>query len=158
MERNYYSTKNQDILRQLVSREVLMNGTAMVEFILRSESNEAPFSYEDAVNAYYKVCPDCGSVLSETDNPGIYKCDDCDELYEESEIVEEEKEVCEWWFVTEYFARKLEAQGELVIHAGHHIWGRLGSGQAIYLDSVIGRIGEEMEILEGMRYDWSRRD
>ena len=157
MRRNYFSTKNQEILRQLVSREVLMNGTAMVEYILRSESSEAPISYDDAVNAYYKVCPDCGSILSETDKPGVYKCDSCDEFYDESEIAEEEKEVCEWWFVTEYLAKKLEAQGELII-AGYNIWGRLGSGQAIYLDSVIGKIGEEMEILEGMKYDWSRRD
>lgn len=50
-------------------------------------------------------------------------------------------EVLEWWLVTPYLARKLNDEGEVILEQyGCHWWGRLTSGQAIYLDSVMQSI------------------
>lgn len=54
-----------------------------------------------------------------------------------------DEEVLEWWLVTPYLARKLKAQGEVILEAyGCHWWGRLTSGRAIYLDAVMQAICE----------------
>ena len=52
-----------------------------------------------------------------------------------------DEEVLEWWLVTPYLARKLKGQGEIILEAYDcHWWGRLTSGQAIYLASAIQSI------------------
>ena len=49
MSRDYHSTTNQEILRKLVDREVLMCGTDIVEYSLRNcyEPEDAPFASHD---------------------------------------------------------------------------------------------------------------
>lgn len=89
----------------------------------------------------------------------LYKCTgyNCDKYVLESEADEEANEAYEWWFVTGWFAEKLKEHGEMVIDTGwHYVWGRSCTGQAILLDWVIGKIAEEMGILEGMEHDWSK--
>lgn len=50
-------------------------------------------------------------------------------------------EVLEWWLVTPWLAERLREQGEIVIDKlGCRWWGRLTSGQAIYMDGVIQEI------------------
>ena len=50
-------------------------------------------------------------------------------------------EVLEWWFVTPWLAERLKEQGEIIIDKlGCRWWGRLTSGQAIYMDGVIQEI------------------
>jgi len=72
---------------------------------------------------------------------------DIEELEAEQE---EPAEVLEWWLVTPYFAEKLREKGEAFLSfEGEEWWGRTCSGQAIFLDGVIGEIGRDMEILEG---------
>jgi hypothetical protein len=45
---------------------------------------------------------------------------------------------------------KLKRYGEVFVEIfGEIWWGRTCTGQAILLDYVIGRIGEDMDILEG---------
>jgi hypothetical protein len=66
--------------------------------------------------------------------------------------IEEEipKEIYEWWLVTSWFEDKLKEKGEVFLELfGETWWGRQCTGQAILLDYVIGRIGEDIEILEG---------
>jgi hypothetical protein len=66
--------------------------------------------------------------------------------------IEEEipKEPLEWWLVTGWFGEKLKGYGEVFVEIfGETWWGRTCTGQAILLDYVIGKIGEDMEILEG---------
>ena len=47
-------------------------------------------------------------------------------------------EVLEWWLVTPWLAERLKEQGEIIIdELGCRWWGRLTSGQAIYMDGVI---------------------
>lgn len=86
----------------------------------------------------------------------IYKCPCCEEHVLESESNEEMNEALEWWFVVPGFAEQLKKHGEMVIRGWNNAWGRSTTGQAIYLDNVVGKIAEEMEILEGMENDWSK--
>ena len=96
---------------------------------------------------------DCSCHYGET----LYKCAGCGKYVLESDANEEANEAYEWWFVTSWFAEKLKEHGEMVIDTGwHYVWGRGCTGQAILLDWVIGKIAEEMGILEGMEHDWSK--
>jgi len=67
-------------------------------------------------------------------------------------------EPIDFYVVTEHFARKLEQNGEVVNEImGFHIWGRTQFGQLIVADSIITTIANQMQILEGQRYDWSEK-
>ena len=56
-------------------------------------------------------------------------------------IYEADEDVMEWWLVTPYMARLLRNESEIVLeNLGCHWWGRTSTGQAIYLDYVIGEI------------------
>ena len=51
------------------------------------------------------------------------------------------EEVLEWWLVTSWLADRLRGQGEIIIdELGCHWWGRMSSGQAIYMDHVMQEI------------------
>jgi len=52
---------------------------------------------------------------------------------------------------------QLKEKGHPVLEWGNnYYWGRCTTGQAILLDYVISKICEEMEILQGQKYDWSK--
>ena len=54
-------------------------------------------------------------------------------------------EVLEWWLVTPWLAERLKEQGEIIIEElGCRWWGRLTSGQAIYMDGVIQKSAEKI--------------
>lgn len=99
-----------------------------------------------------ELAKDCICKYGET----LYRCMGCGKYVLESDATEEFNEAYEWWFVSDYLAEKLAEHGEMVIQGYHNVWGRGCSGQAILLDWVIGKIAEEMEILEGMENDWSK--
>jgi hypothetical protein len=89
-----------------------------------------------------KIIPIDARVLAEDDDP---------------ETHDEEREAYEHWLVDRRFGEKLEEHGEMVIYdfmGLEAIWGRTCTGQAICMDHVIGEIAEEMEILEGQKYEW----
>ena len=54
-------------------------------------------------------------------------------------------DVMEWWLIDSWLAERLKEQGEIIIDKlGCRWWGRLTSGQAIYMDGVIQEIcGED---------------
>ena len=56
-------------------------------------------------------------------------------------------EIFEYWFVSNFFAEKLEAKGEVVSHDffGHCVWGRTTTGQSISMDHVIREIYAELK-------------
>lgn len=64
------------------------------------------------------------------------------EACEANDIEPYQREVYEHWFVSEWLAEKLEAEGEKVDKdfAGLCVWARTTTGQAIYADGVIERI------------------
>ena len=57
----------------------------------------------------------------------------------------EDEEVMEWWLVSDWLAKKLEARKEVVINYAdfNYFWGRQCSGQAIKLDTLIQDIAKE---------------
>ena len=65
-------------------------------------------------------------------------------------------EALEHWVVSSWLAEKLEDKGEMIVYdfLGLTIWGRRTSGQAIYMDGVIGEISSDMGILEGQENEW----
>lgn len=81
----------------------------------------------------------------------------CD--YERINADDHRREVFEHWLVSDWFAEKLRARGEVVCDDLHGltVWGRTTTGQSIYMDLVIYEIASEMEILEGQANDWGKR-
>ncbi len=56
-------------------------------------------------------------------------------------ILDADDEILEWWLITPFLAELLKREGETVItEYDCHWWGRTQSGQAVHMDSVIGRI------------------
>ncbi len=56
----------------------------------------------------------------------------------------------------EYLAARLKEQGEMTGEFFNlTIWGRCTTGQSISMDSVIGTIAAEMQILHGQKNDWT---
>lgn len=68
------------------------------------------------------------------------------ELCEQQRIDPYEREVYEHWAVSQWFAEKLQAQGERVDtnFAGLNVWARTCTGQAISIDGVVQKIYREM--------------
>lgn len=75
------------------------------------------------------------------------------DLWELESLDPEPREIYEWWFVSDFLARKLIEMGYPVLKH-EAIWGRCTSGQAIKMDWVIKRVCEDMEILYGQQYAW----
>lgn len=169
---SYNSTANQNIKRKLVEREVLCQVNREVEFILKFSSenhHDTPYSWDDVENMYHAdrdaleyhaqqlSIGEEYELFDEFDASDLSDIDDDDlrkylEDYHDFEV--ERAEPLEWWKVTNWFCKKLHAQGECVI-LHDNIWGRQTSGQSILLDGVISRIAEEMEILAGMKNEWT---
>ncbi len=74
-------------------------------------------------------------------------------IEEYNNLEDEPQEIYEWWLVSSYLCEKLKAKGQPVIEE-QNIWGRCTTGQAILLDYVIGKIAQDMEILEGQKNEW----
>lgn len=69
----------------------------------------------------------------------------------------EPQEIYEWWAVSRNLYEDLKAKGEPVCDTGStYVWGRTTTGQAILLDGIISEICADMEILQGMKNDWSK--
>ena len=100
---------------------------------------------EGEIEDYLKqqgIIPKNASVIAENDEPIT---------------TEDEREAYEHWLVDRWFGARLLDHREMVIFdflGLECIWGRTCTGQAILLDHVIGEIAEEMEILEGQKYEW----
>ncbi|MEZ4621175.1 MAG: hypothetical protein R2867_37525 [Caldilineaceae bacterium] len=115
----------QDKLRRFVDREVLLCQTSLVEDKL--------FNIDDVVNFCYT-----DSELKEMGYSDVEGAIDNGEDW---------KEIYEWWVVSDWLAEKLEEQGEaMLINDFGKWWGRTCTGQAIYLDSVIEEIYDEIEM------------
>lgn len=158
------SSKNQDIKRKFVGREVYGNVNSMAEYVLSKswDDRDAPFCYDDLSNAEERICGECGSTdgFEEYETKGgatKFKCCDCGKKYKQDEYDELETqyaEIYEWWLVSGFLVEKLKQNGGCVIDF-ENIWGRQTTGQAILLDGIISRICYDMEILEGQKYEWS---
>lgn len=178
MSKNYNSSKNQEIKRVFVDREVMANVGGMVEFILNCETTGAPFTLDDIENFWQYPeysHKDTGEYFGggtnevleeekervndiiadlEDADPEDPKIDQYNDYLEELDRLESEPaEIFEWWLVSGHLCDKLQEKGECVIDS-EGIWGRRTTGQAILLDSVISQICEDLGILEGMENAW----
>lgn len=68
-----------------------------------------------------------------------------DSLEAMQESGEDQQEIYEWWFVTQWLYERLKKAGEPVMDSDYgYLWGRTCTGQAISLDRVIQDIYAEM--------------
>lgn len=165
---DHNSVVNQEIKGQFVAREVKTCFSYEMEAILSASQEHAikdlP-TFEDIENLYQDICPKCGSddiyKVPQEDKPSAnddcFECGSCKVLLPNDELESNPQEIFEWWIVTEYLYNHLKKHGDPVLEWGNnYYWGRGTTGQSIYLDWVISKICEEMEILEGQKYSWAK--
>lgn len=152
---DYDSIENQEIKRKFVQREVYtcfsyeMDNILNIPYCDGRNGQDLP-TFEDIENLYEYKCPECGEGYQIEE-----QAKEC--CNSEEEIENEPQEIYEWWIVSEFLYRKLKEKGYPVLEWGNnYYWGRCTTGQAILLDWVISQICEEMEILQGQKYDWSK--
>ncbi len=97
------------------------------------------------------------SMLEDCFKTSVYNYEDIENLFFKDNE-EDAQEIFEWWNVSEFLYNKLKEKGEPVFTPNNfnYFWGRTCSGQAILLDSVISEICNEMEILDGQKFSWSK--
>ena len=167
----YNSSKDQEIERKFVDREVLYCVSSLIyELSKKDEYFEELIpilqqpDYDAAISDIIDTEPENDVLdylgIAHKDNiqetiDNMFNSDKedmCNHFYAEPEDIE----ALEHWIVSDWLAKKLEKQGEMITHdfMGLTIWGRTCSGQSILLDGVISRICENLEILEGQKHEW----
>lgn len=174
---DYYSAANQEVIDKIVDKEVLYNLSTFVEEMY----NQDPDGILDLLhrNDWEEPCRDAGwfpvkelskeqqALYAIKDNPVYVQIkispegeftvaqsfeENWYDLAYEIGVDPYETEVYEHWLVSDRFAKKLKDKGEAVqVYLGLTIWARTTTGQSISLDYVIGKIAEDMEILEGQK-------
>jgi len=175
--RDYDSVKNQEIKRRFVEREVIYNVSTLIYELAKKAEVLDSEDYEELMRIIEKPDyetaveddPNCHVQYSKKLDGYVWINKDTHEISESFGTYDEACEGCvqangldydyleiyEHWIVSDFLARKLKAYGEAVGEIlGLTVWGRATTGQAIYLDYVISRICEDLEILEGQRYEW----
>jgi len=153
---DYNSNENQEIKGKFVAREVKTCFSYEMQAILSASNNaqnkEYPLpTYDDIENMYEWKCPECGNGFASEEEAKT--C--CNS---ETDPENEPQEIYEWWIISEFLYNKLKEKGYAVLEWGNnYYWGRCTTGQAILLDSVISEICSNMEILQGQKYDWSKK-
>jgi hypothetical protein len=181
MLNDYNTPTNSRILSELVRREVIHSAGQLVSHlaaqgdqfddaetlygILSKPQYTHEYEYECECGYAWAVSNDEPEDLIELDDledgdQGC-NCHECGTMCSPSEVSgydADPLEALEFWIVSRWFAAQLEERGELVGEVlDFHVWGRTTSGQQIAADDVIGRIAEEMEILDGQAYSWADR-
>ena len=172
-------SKNQEICRKLVEREVIYNVNELISELSRKEEYMEDLidlmvkeNYSEPVEWYIESevsvidamewLIDYNMDMPGTGNAKIqlkaFLTNNEDALWEfanDHNIDPEQTEALEHWIVSEWLARKLKEKGEIVGEfLGMTIWGRACTGQAILLDGVIEEIASDMGILEGQKNEW----
>lgn len=171
------SSENQHIRDQLVRREVAQCVSMLVHHFATNEAalTGSDYSYDDILELCQQddwessVREHADFVSAEEEYGETYiklkgRADD-DQLTDWREAAEalriddpQRHEAYEHWIVTGWFAKQLKSHGEMTGELlGLTIWGRCTTGQSISMDSVIGAIAAEMQILVGQANDWSKQ-
>lgn len=166
------SSENQRIRGKLVEREFGSCISALVHhFATNSDAlTGSGYDYDDILNLCSQddwentVREDDGFVRS---GPGEIVCrvdgqeEEFDNWRDAAQALSlddpQRNEAYEHWVVSDWFAAKLEEHGEIVTHDFFNltVWGRCCTGQSIMMDSVIGAIAAEMQILDGQQNAWT---
>lgn len=114
-----------------------------------SEATSWPELYAELVDPPYWFNPE-DEAYNDTASDWEELCDE-----ECIDLDGHRQEPMEFWAVTDWFARKLRAEGEIVAEVlDFRVWGRCCTGQAIKLDCVIESIADDMGILVGGEHEW----
>ena len=116
-------------IRDFVNREVYVNASHLIEELIEVRTN--------------------GGICRALSKRGMYthlKEFDLDNIeWPRDTETGDPVEVFEWWIVSSWLGRKLEAKDELIIKSGNlTIWGRTTTGQSMTIDSVIEDIYDEI--------------
>jgi len=162
----------------IVRREVLCCQTMLVEGLLHIDFDG--FTIEDYIQPYYELN---GEEMSESerddyirileddiagldydlrDMEGSYEYDELhdtmlkemqDRLDEANDAEPEYPEIYEWWLVREWFAKRLQEHGQVILDNDYGTWwGRQTTGQAIHLDKVI------CDIHDKFFHEWNKEN
>lgn len=146
----------QQELSYFVNREVIACQTSLVNKLL----SESILCYEDIENEYIdhsdRICEieeRIEAINDDIERETISEQagqSEIDKLEDEKSDLEKEQdepqEIFEWWLVTDFLAHKLKEHGEPILDTDYGTWwGRTTTGQAIFLDSVISSIYNDLQ-------------
>lgn len=131
----YKSEEHEKQVNTLVERDVLCNQTYLVDELLKRGYND-----NTPIINYY------GDIINITINSEEEAKDmGYDSLEALQESGEDQKEVFEWWLLSDWLAEKLEALGCVVIKSDYGTWwGRTETGQALTMDSDIKAVAANL--------------
>lgn len=136
-------------LEKFVDEHVITCITDFANYLF-GESSYA--DWDEWENLYVEWCPECGAKNSIIYDDG-YICQECEQKFENAPE-SQPQEIYEYWIVDTFLGRLLQDKGEPIFERMFGwIWGRTTTGQAIYLDGVIYQICNELELLEGQRFE-----
>jgi len=122
-----------EYIQDVIHRDIFSQVNPEVEFILSEgcDNENAPYTWDDVENMMNPVCNNCGEENEEVCTCGAYETED--------------KEVYEWYLVSNDLTKCLRDIGEVVIerNSGPDIWGRCSFGQMIALDSTFWEVFQE---------------
>ena len=118
----------QEKLSLFVSREVYHNESMLVEDLLK----DGKFNYEDIEN------------FTKTDEE--LTDEGFENIQEARDNGEDAQEIFEWWRCSDWLIERLAAKKEPILRTDYgDYWGRTCTGQAIFLDSVIEQIWDDLQ-------------
>lgn len=130
-DRNIKKQKHIDLVKLLVDRDILCNQSHLVVAMIERSFEEK----EPIINFYDNVIN--FNVIT---NEEAIECG-----YESLEAMEDsdgtDKEVFEWWLVSDWLAGKLEEIGGVILKSDYGTWwGREECGQSLTMDSNINAV------------------
>ncbi len=123
-------------LENFVNREVIMLASHLVEDLLEASMyGEKSFGGIELYNIENLYITDEATAKD-------YGYDTLEAMQDAGE---DQQEIYEWWFVTDWLYERLRKAGEPVIDSDYgYLWGRTCTGQAIELDTIIHDIFTEL--------------
>lgn len=138
----------------LISELIQTNGYAdeLLEVMSKPDYKSAIDNHgywvSQAQDGFYYWGHDDNEIVNKNEYSGQFRTEQesFQNCVEENNIDYDYTEAYEHWIVSDWLADKLEAKGEMILRdfLGLTIWGRCTTGQALYLDGVIGEIVEEV--------------
>ena len=135
------------LIEKIINVEILTLANELAEYHLTNE-----YAWEDVQN----LCNEFESKLNEeTAEPSCERCNQCTELGAVNDDgicincfddEPNEKEIFQWFIVSDWLYNKLNEQGEPVVEIkGVYFWGRCGYGYSLENEWCLKRIVSELE-------------
>ena len=141
-------------IEDMVKAEVHANATQLVEYCLtRQDDSDYPFDRDDLYSALCPMLADLtenqidelaaehNSDMTDPNDGRAWEELDLDEkiaILENLRVEPEQREIMQWWAVSDWLAERLREQGAIVVSDGYtEYWARTISGEAIADDGVI---------------------